>query len=111
MFIKGSKDEGQVFLMIVGAGAHTEPEANRGFAQVFVSLLAIAIVAMLLQGLLNDAEKQQHDPSLPSAYPAATAIAPEPRYPDPTYSASTDRSPTYSDPANFAQPYPVARPY
>ncbi len=59
MFIKGSKDDDQVFMLVVGAGTRHRDDEHTGLGNTFAGLLAIAITMVVVVGLLKEAEQQR----------------------------------------------------
>ena len=59
MFIKDSKNDDQVFMLVVGTGTRPRDEDHHGLGNTFAGLLAIAIAMVVVVGLLKEAEQQR----------------------------------------------------
>lgn len=93
MFIKDSKNDDQVFMLVVGAGTRPRDDEQQGLGNTFAGLLAIAISMVVVVGLLKDAERQrwQDQPMqaitperlqpVPSRHPYANEMNANPSYP------------------------------
>jgi len=68
---RSSKDDGQMFMMIVGMGARNDANNEGELANGLTGMVAIAIVLMVFVGLLKDLEQRRFQeqfaqPSVPT---------------------------------------------
>lgn len=56
---RNSRDDGQMFMLVIGAGARNGGDENNEFANAFLGILAVAIVMMVFVGLLNDYDRRR----------------------------------------------------